>query len=483
MAHLPAITTNLAKKDGGCLIVESEVRENIQDSGYVSSEEAARLQPDEETYYQKVQESLQIHQAGQTHLLDDDDIADLVHEGHLQTHALEKVTRDTSRAVGIRRSLLVRAPRASTSDTTGLHNLPWHSYDYDRTHGCCAENVIGFMPIPVGIAGPLVIDGERVTVPMSTTEGTLIASTSRGCKALNAAGGATTELIGDAMTRAPVVQFDTIRQAANAKRFLDSTMGQSVMKQTFEMTTSHGTLLDVTTRMAGRHLYLRFRAQSGEAMGMNMLSKGSEAVLRRLRVEYYPEMRVISVSGNLCTDKKPSAINWIEGRGKSVVAEATIPAEVLSTVLKTSAEAMVELNSIKNHVGSALAGTASGGFNAHAANIVAAVFLATGQDPAQVVTSSNCLTMFECGSDGALIATVTMPSIEVGTIGGGTHLPAQLSMLEMMGCKEKNVVDGGNSGKLARIIAAAVLAGELSLCSALTTGDLVKSHMQHNRRT
>jgi len=193
---------------------------------------------------------------------------------------------------------------------------------------------------------------------------------------------------------------------------------------------------------------------------------------------------VISISGNLCTDKKPSAVNVIKGRGKSVTCEVTIPAYILEKTLKTSTEKLVKTNLDKNYVGSALAGSI-GGNNAHAANIVTAIFIATGQDVAQVIESSNCMTkMEEAGPDKKdLYMAVTMPSIEVGTVGGGTGLAAQGSCLEMLGVRgsQPGKPAGTNSKQLARIIAATVLAGELSLMSALTEGHLVKSHLRHNR--
>lgn len=205
-------------------------------------------------------------------------------------------------------------------------------------------------------------------------------------------------------------------------------------------------------------------------------------------------MRVLSLSGNVCTDKKPSAINWIEGRGKSVSAEVRLSGHVLRTVLKTTADALVDLNTAKNLVGSALAGSV-GGFNAHASNIVTAVYLATGQDPAQNVESSTCLTLMEKvesvydaqdpdnKAGPGIIMTVTMPSVEVGTVGGGTSLPAQAACLELMGLKGSHPdTPGQNASTLARVVAASVLAGELSLMSALTTNDLLSAHIKLNRK-
>lgn len=198
------------------------------------------------------------------------------------------------------------------------------------------------------------------------------------------------------------------------------------------------------------------------------------------------QMLHVYCSGNMCTDKKPSAINWILGRGKSIVAEAIIPEKIVKSVLKSTVYDMIEVNKQKNHIGSAMAGSV-GGFNAHAANIVTAVFLATGQDPAQNVESSNCITIMEYADDGSsLHMSVTMPSIEVGTVGGGTHLPAQAGCLDICGVKgaSKGVdsLPGDNARSLAMIVGSAVLAGELSLIAALAANHLVKSHMEHNRK-
>nr|GMC98977.1 3-hydroxy-3-methylglutaryl-coenzyme A reductase 1-like [Ipomoea batatas] len=188
------------------------------------------------------------------------------------------------------------------------------------------------------------------------------------------------------------------------------------------------------------------------------------------------------ILGNYCSDKKPAAVNWIEGRGKSVVCEAIIKEEVVKKVLKTNVASLVELNVLKNLTGSAMAG-ALGGFNAHASNIVSAVYIATGQDPAQNVESSHCITMMEPVNDGKdLHISVTMPSIEVGTIGGGTQLASQSACLNLLGVKgASRESPGSNARLLATVVAGAVLAGELSLMSAISAGQLVSSHMKYNR--
>ena len=267
------------------------------------------------------------------------------------------------------------------------------NYDYSRVMGACCENVIGYMPLPLGIAGPLKVDGVMYPIPMATAEGTLVASTSRGCKALNAGGGVTTVLTYDGMTRGPAIDFPSIVVAAEAKAWIESVDGYAIVKEAFESTSRFAKLQNIKCAMAGRTLFVRFATRTGDAMGMNMISKATEKALETIS-RFFPSMVVLALSGNYCTDKKPAAINWIEGRGKSIVAEAVIPGKVVKSVLKTTVEALCNLNTKKNLIGSAMAGSV-GGFNAHAANILTALFLATGQDPAQNVESSNCMTLME----------------------------------------------------------------------------------------
>ncbi|KAF2209137.1 hypothetical protein CERZMDRAFT_87116 [Cercospora zeae-maydis SCOH1-5] len=420
-------------------------------------------------------------QQGRLRELDDDHIVDLALHGKVAGHSLESKLVDFARAVKIRRSIIAQSP--ATTDLTGSlinSKLPYRHYDWTKVLGACCENVIGYMPVPLGVAGPLVIDGGSYFLPMATTEGVLVASTSRGCKAINAGGGAFTIITNDGMTRGPCVRFRCLGRAGAAKAWLDSSAGYAVMQKAFNSTSRFVRLVSLKTALAGTELFVRFKATTGDAMGMNMISKGVEYALKSMVQEGFDDMEIVSVSGNYCTDKKAAAINWLEGRGKSIVAEAVIPAEVVRVVLKTNVDAMVQLNISKNLVGSAMAGSI-GGYNARAANIVAALFIATGQDPAQVVESANCITTMH-NVPGSLRICVSMPSIEVGTLGGGTMLEPQAAMLEMLGVRGPNVdAPGENSRRLARLIGAATLAGELSLCSALASGDLVKSHLQHNR--
>ena len=409
--------------------------------------------------------------------LTDEEVIKLVESKHIPFYKIEGMLGDYERGVSIRRMIVEQNLKA----VGAIENLPYTNYDYTYVDGACCENVVGLVPLPVGVAGPLLLDAEQYTVPMATTEGCLVASTNRGCRALSMCEGVRSCVVGDGMARGPVVRLPSAVQASEVKFWLEDRDNFDRIKESFDMTSRFARLQRLHIAQAGRLLYIRFIATTGDAMGMNMLSKGTEIALNSLQ-EHFPELEILSLSGNFCTDKKPSAINWIEGRGKSVVCEAVISGNIIKNVLKTSAAALVELNISKNLVGSAMAGSI-GGQNAHAANIVTAIFIATGQDPAQTVTSANCITMMEVAGphNDDLYISCTMPSIEVGTVGGGTVLPPQASCLQMLGVRGSSSNPGENASRLARIVCATVLAGELSLMSALSAGHLVRSHLRHNR--
>jgi hydroxymethylglutaryl-CoA reductase (NADPH) len=326
----------------------------------------------------------------------DDEVVALSLKGKIPGYALERSLKDCTRAVKIRRSIIARTK--ATADLTAVlerSKLPYENYNWDLVLGACCENVIGYMPLPVGVAGPLVVDGQSYFIPMATTEGVLVASASRGCKAINAGGGAVTVLTADGMTRGPCVSFETLERAGAAKLWIDSETGQTMMKNAFNSTSRFARLQTMKTALAGTNLYIRFKTTTGDAMGMNMISKGVEHALSVMASEGgFEDMQIVTVSGNYCTDKKAAAINWVDGRGKGIVAEAIIPADVVKAVLKTDVDTLVDMNTSKNLIGSAMAASV-GGFNAHAANMVAAIFIATGQDPAQVVESANCITIMK----------------------------------------------------------------------------------------
>ncbi|CAK5078802.1 unnamed protein product [Meloidogyne enterolobii] len=243
------------------------------------------------------------------------------------------------------------------------------------------------------------------------------------------------------------------------------------MKLHFDQTSRYANLQRVDPRIEGNYLFLRFVATTGDAMGMNMVTRGTGKAIECLRLAF-PQARLLSISGNLCVDKKASALNWIEGRGKSVVAEAFIPAQIVERVLKTNVDSMVAIGHAKLLVGSSAACTI-GGWNAHAANV----------DAAQTVSSSMCMTQLnKRAQDGALHISCTMNCLEVGAIGGGTMLSPQSKCLEILGCRRDILKPGQNSERLARIVCGVVLAGELSLlASQCNEGELEKSHLRLNR--
>lgn len=384
---------------------------------------------------------------------------------------------------------LIEIYRPSQSKADVLR-APQNEFDYDKVVGACCENVIGFVRLPVGLVGPLKLDGQSIYVPLATTEGCLVASTSRGLSALAKGKGVISQVKKDCMTRAPIIRFndtdpyEAVMNVHRAVSWLQDPVNKDKMKAAFGSGSRYTKLMDYTVHTFGETIHIRFEAQTGDAMGMNMCSKGAENALKEMQ-KVFPTMDILTLSGNMCADKKPSAINLINGRGKSVECNALISAEVVEKVLKVDIDSMIESWSNKVMLGSAMAGSV-GGYNCHAANIVAAIFIATGQDAAQVVSSSNCIIRLKKDSHGNLFVSCSMPSIECGTVGGGTVLSDQSGYLQLMGIKgptenSNNSNFDTNACKLSRIICSTVMAAELSLLASLTEGTLVKSHMTHNR--
>lgn len=401
-------------------------------------------------------------------MAEEEEIITKLLNGELKLYEIDKFTKNTREAVDIRRKFIEKK-----SDTQ-LLNLANYTLDMEQALKRNIENPIGTVQIPVGLAGPLKVNGEHAKgeffVPLATSEGALVASVNRGCSAITDAGGANVRIADDKMTRAPVIKTRSVSEALDIKEWIANHFKE--LKKAAEVTTRHGKLLKIDpVVVVGRYLYPRFVFKTGDSMGMNMVTIATENALNLLT--YKTGAHVVALSGNLCVDKKPSSLNLIEGRGKSLVAEALIPKSIIEKTLKTTTEAMVEVNISKNLIGSAISG--SMGFNAQYANIIGAIFLATGQDEAHIVEGSLGITTAE-NVEGNLYFSVTLPDVPLATIGGGTRLETAHECLEIMG-----VYGSGKVGKFAEIVGATVLAGELSLIGALSAGHLARAHKELGR--
>lgn len=339
------------------------------------------------------------------------------------------------------------------------------------------ENMIGAVHVPLGIAGPLRIFGVFATgdyyIPLATTEGALVASVNRGCKAITVAGGAkvATHYVG--MTRGPVFATESLAQSLALKEWVHTHMKK--LRSIASLTSSHIALTDCFIRVIGKNVYIRFYYDTQDAMGMNMATYTTDVLVAAIETE--TKARCVSLAGNFDTDKKPSWLNSLLGRGRQVWAETVVPEHILKSVLKTTSKALHEVHIKKCFVGSIMSGSI--GFNAHAGNAFAALFLACGQDVAHVSEGSVGVTSTDVVSDGLYI-TVCLPDVAVGTVGGGTGMPAQSQALSILGCEGGN--KGRNAAKFAEILGGVVLASELSLLASLSEGSLAASHRKLTRR-
>jgi len=359
-------------------------------------------------------------------------------------------------------------------DVTGvrLEHAARISYDTELTRGNI-EHLIGTAQVPLGIAGPLRINGEHAQgeylIPLATTEGTLVASYNRGMKVLNASGGVTCTVQDDSMQRAPVFIFDSAREARAFAQWLQQNLAK--IAELAESTTSVGKLLRIETYLAHRFAFCRFDYTTGDAAGQNMVSKATFAATSWI-VSERPEIRHFYLESNLATDKKPSSVNVMQTRGKRVTAEVLIPRQVLGQVMRVTPEALVRHSAVAN-VGAFLSGAVNNGLQS--SNAIAALFIACGQDAANVAESSAALIHSELADDGLYVA-ITLPSLIVATYGGGTALPQQAECLAMLDCSGPGKVNA-----LAEIVAGTVLAGEISLASAISALDWVSAHEQYGR--
>lgn len=400
--------------------------------------------------------------------MDKEEIIEKLLAGEMKLYQIDKYTKTATEALDIRREFIEKY-----SDCK-LDKISNYTLDMELAFAKNIENPIGTIQVPIGVAGPVTINGEHAKddffIPLATSEGALLASVNRGCSAITAAGGVNARVIGDKMTRAPVIKTESVVEAVKVKQWFENKFDE--LKEIAESTTSHGKLIKIDPIIiVGNYVYPRFCYSTGDSMGMNMVTIATEKVLEKL----YEDLGVhaIALSGNLCVDKKPAAINVVEGRGKTVVADILIPEAIVKTKLKTTAKAIEEVNTAKNLIGSAAAGSMA--YNAHFSNMIGALFLATGQDAAHVVEGSLGITTAE-DRDGDLYFSVNMPDLPIATIGGGTRLETANEGLQILGC-----AGSGNVNKFAEIVISTVLAGELSLVGALAAGHLAKAHQELGR--
>jgi len=367
------------------------------------------------------------------------------------------------------------ARRTFAGEQTGadLHHLGSYSLDPSTLPGNI-EHFTGVAQVPIGIAGPLLVDGEHAQgefyVPLATTEGTLVASYNRGMKLLHAAGGVKTTVVDDHMQRAPAFAMDDARAARELRTWIGDHFAE--IAAAAEATTSVGRLLEIETYIAGRFLFCRFDYATGDAAGQNMTSKATWAACEWIKASN-DAVTEYQLEAQLATDKKHSHINTLKTRGKRVVAEATIPDALLREQMNTTSRALFQARQL-SHLGARLALTVNNG--AHSANALAALFIATGQDAANVAESHSGLVHVELRENDDYCYSITLPSLIVATHGGGTGLATQRECLQMLGC-----VGEGKALKLAEIMAATVLCGELSLGSAIVADEFVAAHDRHGR--
>ncbi|WP_440888173.1 hydroxymethylglutaryl-CoA reductase [Vibrio sp. WZ-1] len=339
------------------------------------------------------------------------------------------------------------------------------------------EHFVGTVNLPVGVAGPLRINGlfanDDYLVPLATTEAALVASYNRGANLITAAGGASTLLISEGVSRTPVFGFLSLAEAA---QFVSWVVTQyDIFRNEAESTTTHGKLKDINVNIEGNHVYLVFEYVTGDASGQNMVTIATNKVFHYI-LEHSPIPPAEAfLDGNLSGDKKANAHTLRSVRGKKVSAEVTIPKALVEKYLHTTPEAMVKFGKM-TMVGGLLSGAI--GINAHYANALTALYIACGQDAACVAESAVGITRMDVDADGNLYASVTLPNIMVGTVGGGTGLPTQKACLDILGLH-----GNGKAKALAEVAAGLCLAGELSIVGAFCADHFSRAHHKLARKS
>ncbi len=363
------------------------------------------------------------------------------------------------------------ARRAFARERAGappLEHVAQYSFDPNVLPGNI-ENFFGVAQVPIGLAGPLRMAGEHARgdfyIPMATTEGTLVASYNRGMRLVTECGGVKTAVVRHRMQRSPVFECGGAREARELSDWVQQHFTE--IRREAESTTRVGQLVAITPFIVGRLLYLRFDYTTGDAAGQNMVGKATLAACQWIAANH-PDRVEFLLSGNIDTDKKHSQLNTLLTRGKRVVAEVVLRRDRLQAIMGVDTAALFHMRQI-SQAGAFFAGSANNG--AHAANGLAAIFIATGQDAANVAESHAAVVYAQLQANGDLYWSITLPSLIVATYGGGTGLPTQRECLDLLGC-----YGTGKSDKLAEICAGVALAGDLSLSSAILRGDWVASH-------
>ena len=354
-----------------------------------------------------------------------------------------------------------------------LKHIRHYSFDPQILQGNI-ESFTGVAQIPLGFAGPLTINGEHAKgdflIPLATTEGTLVASYNRGMKVLNLSGGVTCTVQNDCMQRAPVFVFDSAREARDFGYWVDEHFKE--IADAAEATSRIAKLQYIDKFLSNKFTYLRFNYSTGDAAGQNMVGRATFAACSWI-LDNALNIRRFYLESNLATDKKHSQINIMRTRGKRVTAEAVVKRDVLIQHMRTEPESLQYHGNIAN-IGAFLSGANNNG--AHSPNGITAMFIATGQDVANVSESCAAILYSELTPERDLYISITIPSLIVATYGGGTGLTTQRECLEVLGCYGKD-----KAKKLAEIIAGVVLAGEISLGSAISSLDWVSSHEAYGR--
>lgn len=358
---------------------------------------------------------------------------------------------------------------------TKLKHIPHYSIDPETTQGNC-EAFTGVAQIPLGFAGPILVNGEHAQgeflVPLATTEGTLVASYNRGIKAVNLSGGVKCTVSVDCMQRAPVFIFDDARDARDFVDWINQPANMARIREESEATSSIAKLLYIDSYLSNKFAYLRFNFATGDAAGQNMVGRATFAACSWI-LDAYPGKTRFYLESNFATDKKASQVNVMRTRGKRVTAEAVIKRNVLIETLRVEPESLYYHNGVST-IGAFISGANNNG--AHSPNAITAMFIALGQDVANVSESSAGILYSELTPEGDLYISLTIPSLIVATYGGGTGLATQRECLEIMDCYGRN-----KAKKLAEIIAGVALAGELSLGAAISSLDWVSSHEKYGR--